>query len=73
MNNFNQFIKKHCIQFLIIIVCIAFFSSCSKDESTNTVSPTIELKTGGIYISSDSAIAEGSQFTIGIRASANGG
>jgi hypothetical protein len=73
MNNFNQFIKKHCIQFSILIVCIAFFSSCSKDESTNTVSPTIELKTGGIYISCDTAIAEGSQFTIGIRASANGG
>jgi hypothetical protein len=73
MNNFNQFIKKHSIQFTILIVCIACFSSCSKDESTNTVSPTIELKIGGIFISSDTAIAEGSQITIGVRASANNG
>ncbi|NVN95130.1 MAG: hypothetical protein HXX18_07605 [Bacteroidetes bacterium] len=73
MNNFIRFIKKHCIQFAILIVCFACFSACSKDESTNTIPPIIEFKTGGLYTSADTAIAEGSKIYIGIKASANGG
>ena len=57
----------------ILIIISIFFIGCSKDESTNAILPIVELKTGGIYISADTAIAEGSQIYIGIKASANGG
>jgi len=57
----------------LILICLYCFYSCSKEESSNTIQPFIELKTAGIYTSHDTAIAEGSQICIGIKATANGG
>ncbi len=57
----------------ILIIISIFFIGCSKEESDNNILPQLSLKTGGIYISADTDIAEGSQITIGIKASASGG
>ena len=56
-----------------MLLCISSIYSCSKEENNNTLLPIIELKIGSIYTSHDTAIAEGSQICIGIKAFANGG
>ncbi len=56
-----------------MLVCSLQFTSCSKEESTNNNIPALQLKTNGIYTSADTAIAEGSQITIGLKAFANQG
>ncbi len=58
---------------LFMIVCCLQFTSCSKEESTNNNIPVLQLKTNGIYTFADTAIAEGSQITIGLKAFANQG
>lgn len=64
--------RNHFFLTVLLILMLAFIS-CSKDESNNNLLPAISLKTGGIYVSSDTAIAEGLQITIGIKAFANNG
>lgn len=71
---FLLLIKNKTRNFLTVLILFGIIIfSCSKEESDNNLLPLLELKQGSIYISSDTAIAEGSQFTIGIKASANGG
>ena len=72
MNNINIHFKKLTF-FAILLLCLSSIFSCSKEESNNPFPPIIELKIGGIYTSHDTAIAEGSQICIGIKAIANGG
>ncbi|MFZ4398989.1 MAG: hypothetical protein ACOYO1_03055 [Bacteroidales bacterium] len=72
MNNNFRIVKRN-IQITILAISFVFFHSCTKDETENTILPDLILKTGGIYSSKDTAIAEGSQICIGIHATANGG
>ncbi len=64
---------KKVFQLSVFIFCFISIYSCSKDESSNTIQPIIEFKTGGIYTFNDTAIAEGSQICIGIKACTNEG
>ncbi|MCX6231196.1 MAG: hypothetical protein NTZ33_06595 [Bacteroidetes bacterium] len=58
---------------IVSFITFLFFIACSKDESDNKIPPILHLKIGNSYIANDTAIAEGSQITIGISALANGG
>lgn len=51
---------------IICVSLIALFSSCEKDEGKL---PNISFKTGGSYITTDTAITAGTTITIGISAS----
>jgi len=62
--------NKWSVQFFLILVvfCLFLFFSCKKNEE-NTTGPFIQFKTGGQYISSDTSILIGKNFTVGITAS----
>jgi len=63
--------KMHFLFALLIYLTVSI--SCTKEESDNNILPFIELKTESAYVWADTAIAEGSQIKIGIKAYANGG
>lgn len=58
----------------LLVGSVAFFSACSDDDDDDDVTPdlpapSISLKTGDNYTSSDVAVAEGTEVTVGIEAS----
>jgi len=57
----NTFFKS-----FMLLAIMAILVSCEKDEGKL---PNISFKTGGIYTSSDTALAGGTSFTVGINAS----
>lgn len=65
--------KKKLFLNLLLFACIAFVYSCGKEDASSHINPTLSLKYGGIYTSSDTTLSEGLQITIGVSASSNGG
>lgn len=61
---------KKIINLLVLIVLVAVFNSCEKDEG---LLPEIDFKTGGNYVSKDATLPGGSTITIGIEASKSEG
>ena len=57
--------KKNKISIALLCI-IAFISSCEKDKG---LIPNISFKTGVTYISKDTSLPAGTNFTIGINAS----
>jgi hypothetical protein len=56
---------KYLLNILLLLSAISFFS-CEKDEG---LPPNMSFKTGGVYVSSDIALAHGSVLVVGIDAS----
>lgn len=59
--------------YILLFVTLGLLLSCEKNSSENNTKPTITLKSGSSYVSKDTAIAAGSQITIGIQVSSTGG
>lgn len=58
---------------LLLFVTFFIAISCAKEDTSKDISPVLSVKTGGIYVNSDTTISEGVQISIGVIANANGG
>jgi hypothetical protein len=62
--------KFHLLAGLLLITGIGLFTSCKKD-STEDLTPSITFIGGDDYVSSNTTLAAGAEFHVGINASAN--
>lgn len=64
--------RKAGIVIIISMLMITIFSACEESETTNYADPTIRLVEGTNYISTETTLAVGEQYTVAIHAEYNG-
>lgn len=56
---------------LLLITGLGLFTSCSKDDTTEDLTPTMNFVGGSGFISDDATLGAGELFKVGVNASAN--